>query len=463
VPSRVPGFRGVDGFTDSYIAVGQTDPPSIPIFELFRGGPFPAGQVVDHPGDFNTFRVTSEEKRALDRASSDVVETLREAAEVHRHVRKYAQSMIKPGMKLADFCEALENKNRELVKVRESERARARGWGREQAGPGGGSWAQQGRDVRHSAHRNRASPVSCANRVLTLTHTSHACRRMASSAASRSPRACRSTTWRRTIRPTRATTRCCRCVLWSAARWRTAATSAHVRSTPLPLAHPRPHLRPSFCPRTPQYGDVMKVDFGTQINGRIIDCAWTVAFDPQFDPLLAAVKEATNAGIAAAGIDARLGEVGATIQEVMESHEVTIGGKAYPIKSIRNLNGHSIGPWHIHAGKSVPIIKTAEQTKMEEGELYAIETFGSTGRGYVEEDLDCSHFMRNYDVEFAPLRLPAAKKLLGHINKTFGTLAFCRCVYVCAVAGGVGRGGGGGGVACCAPVSWTDRTTQCVC
>jgi methionyl aminopeptidase len=42
-----------------------------------------------------------------------------------------------------------------------------------------------------------------------------------------------------------------------------------------------------------QYGDVMKVDFGTQINGRIIDCAWTVAFDPQFDALLEAVRACT--------------------------------------------------------------------------------------------------------------------------------------------------------------------------
>ena len=50
------------------------------------------------------------------------------------------------------------------------------------------------------------------------------------------------------------------------------------------------------------------------------------------------------------------------------------------VKSIRNLNGHSIGPYQIHAGKSVPIVKGGEQTKMEEGELYAIETFGSTGK-----------------------------------------------------------------------------------
>lgn len=49
------------------------------------------------------------------------------------------------------------------------------------------------------------------------------------------------------------------------------------------------------------------------------------------------------------------------------------------VKSIRNLNGHSIGPYQIHAGKSVPIVKGGEAVKMEEGEFFAIETFGSTG------------------------------------------------------------------------------------
>lgn len=48
------------------------------------------------------------------------------------------------------------------------------------------------------------------------------------------------------------------------------------------------------------------------------------------------------------------------------------------------------------------------------------------GRGEVSEDGDCSHFMKNFDAGHIPLRLPAAKKLLSHIDKTFGTLAFCR-------------------------------------
>ena len=51
------------------------------------------------------------------------------------------------------------------------------------------------------------------------------------------------------------------------------------------------------------------------------------------------------------------------------------------MKVIRNLNGHSIEPYHIHGAKSVPTTKNNEITKMEEGEVYAIETFGSTGKG----------------------------------------------------------------------------------
>jgi methionyl aminopeptidase len=63
---------------------------------------------------------------------------------------------------------------------------------------------------------------------------------------------------------------------------------------------------------------------------------------------------------------------------------------------------------------------------MEEGEVYAIETFGSTGKGYVHDDMETSHYMRNYDMEHVPLRMAKAKQLLTTITKNFGTLAFCR-------------------------------------
>lgn len=78
-----------------------------------------------------------------------------------------------------------------------------------------------------------------------------------------------------------------------------------------------------------QYDDVMKLDFGTHVKGHIIDSAFTVAFNPRYDPLLAAVRAATNAGVREAGIDVRLCDIGEAIQEVMESYEVELGGRTY--------------------------------------------------------------------------------------------------------------------------------------
>lgn len=180
-----------------------------------------------------------------------------------------------------------------------------------------------------------------------------------------------------------------------------------------------------------QASDICKIDFGTQVNGRIIDSAFTVSFDPKFDKLKEAVKAATNAGVKTAGIDVQMSEMGEAIQEVMESYEVEIDGKLLPVKCIKNLNGHSIDSYRIHAGKTIPIVRNNDNTKMEEGELYAVETFGSTGKGYVRDDLECSHYMLNYHAAsskslYGHVRLDKSKRLLSVIQKNFGTLAFCR-------------------------------------
>jgi methionyl aminopeptidase len=158
--------------------------------------------------------------------------------------------------------------------------------------------------------------------------------------------------------------------------------------TGLSLNHCAAHYTPNAGNKIVlQEKDVMKVDFGVHINGRIVDSAFTMTFDPVYDNLLKAVKEATEAGVNAAGIDVRMSDVGAAVQEVMESYEVEINGESLPVKCIRNLNGHNIERYKIHGGKSVPIVKGTDQTKMEEGETFAIETFGSTGMGYVRDDV----------------------------------------------------------------------------
>lgn len=193
------------------------------------------------------------------------------------------------------------------------------------------------------------------------------------------------------------------------------------------LNHVAAHYTPNTGDKTVlQYSDVMKVDIGVQVNGRIVDSAFTWTADPRYDNLKKAVQDATNTGVRVAGIDVRLCDIGSEIQEVMESYEVELDGKTYQVKPVRNLNGHSIHPYKIHGDKSVPIVKGGPATRMEEGEFFAIETFGSTGKGYVIEDLECSHYAKAYEAPRVPLRVAKAKTLLATITKHFDTLPFCR-------------------------------------
>lgn len=68
----------------------QTDPPSIPIVDLYPDQVFPIGEIMDYPPpkDDRTAkdRFTTEEKRALDRMHNDIYNEVRLAAEAHRQV-----------------------------------------------------------------------------------------------------------------------------------------------------------------------------------------------------------------------------------------------------------------------------------------------------------------------------------------------------------------------------------------
>lgn len=49
-------------------------------------------------------------------------------------------------------------------------------------------------------------------------------------------------------------------------------------------------------------------------------------------------------------------------------------------------------------------VKSPCFTVLQEGEVYAIETFGSTGKGMVHDDMECSHYMKNFEVGHVPIR-----------------------------------------------------------
>ena len=50
---------------------------------------------------------------------------------------------------------------------------------------------------------------------------------------------------------------------------------------------------------------------------------------------------------------------------------------------------------------------------MEEGEYFAIETFGSTGRGKVIEQGEVSHYARKVDAPHVPLRCGEVFAVMG--------------------------------------------------
>ena len=175
-----------------------------------------------------------------------------------------------------------------------------------------------------------------------------------------------------------------------------------------------------------QQDDVLSVDFGVHVNGRIVDSAFTMTWNPVYDNLLTAVKDATNTGLKEAGIDARISHISGCIQEAMESYEVELNGKTIPIKAVRNITGHDILRYKIHGGKQIPFIKTATNQRMEEGEVFAIETFGTTGRGYMRDDVGTYGYGRNEHASAAHLHHANAKALLKTIDDNFGTIVFAK-------------------------------------
>jgi methionyl aminopeptidase len=183
-----------------------------------------------------------------------------------------------------------------------------------------------------------------------------------------------------------------------------------------------------FSPVTNMYFDknsIYKIDFGTHSNGFIIDSAFSVTYNPDLVPLMNAVKEATWTGINNLGVDVIIGELGEKIQEVMESYEIEINGKTYPVKSVSNLGGHNIEQYKIHGGELLLGIKNSNPRRIKSDTIYAVETFGTTGNGTtygkMEENTLYSY---NKDHIYTSLKYDVSKKILAHIQKNYTTLPF---------------------------------------
>jgi methionyl aminopeptidase len=156
-------------------------------------------------------------------------------------------------------------------------------------------------------------------------------------------------------------------------------------------AHYHPHS--SDTDKILSNSDILKVDFGTEINGWIVDSAFTTRVsgpplkpkksisphsftDDDCDSLILCMKEATETGIRNIGIDGILSDWSASIEEVIRSYD-----DVYPVY---NLTGHDIKHEIIHGDMRLPSVRSAVDNKNErfKAGVYAIETFGAKfGKG----------------------------------------------------------------------------------
>jgi methionyl aminopeptidase len=95
----------------------------------------------------------------------------------------------------------------------------------------------------------------------------------------------------------------------------------------------------------------------------------------------------------------------------------------YGLRPISNLTGHKIERYTIHAGKSVPNVPGMNGTRIEEGEVYAIEPFTTLSKAAGAVVNGSSAYIYRY-VKPKGATTEQSKKVLEHIQKNFSTLPF---------------------------------------
>ncbi|MCE4616989.1 MAG: type II methionyl aminopeptidase, partial [Desulfurococcales archaeon] len=122
---------------------------------------------------------------------------------------------------------------------------------------------------------------------------------------------------------------------------------------------------------------VVKVDVGVHINGYIADTAITVDLSDKQELLLEAAKEALEEAIRNVKPGTSLYVIGASIERTI---------KKYGFKPVKNLTGHSIDKYKLHAGISIPnYADRFAVKKLKKDMVLAIEPFATNGRGLTRE------------------------------------------------------------------------------
>ena len=161
-------------------------------------------------------------------------------------------------------------------------------------------------------------------------------------------------------------------------------------------------------------GDLVKVDFGAHINGAIADTAvsFSVGKNELNEKLIAASEAALNAAIAAVRPGVKVSEIGAAVEK-----EITRRG----FLPIKNLCGHLIEIYNLHAGISIPNYNTKAQAVLEDGMVIALEPFATNGNGEVAESAEVGVYRLDNE---GTVRL--GKEILDFIITEYQTLPFAK-------------------------------------
>ncbi len=173
------------------------------------------------------------------------------------------------------------------------------------------------------------------------------------------------------------------------------------------------HSTPAFNSDETAHG-LLKVDIGIHVDGYVADTAFTLDMDDDKENkrLIEAAEAGVEVSVENFKIGARLGEIGKKIQDA-------IGKKGFI--SIRNLSGHSIERYVIHAGVTVPNYDLGNDDELEEG-LYATEPFATNGNGRVKDGKPSGIYRIEGD---GNVRDNFAREVLNFIAEEYKTLPFC--------------------------------------
>ena len=161
----------------------------------------------------------------------------------------------------------------------------------------------------------------------------------------------------------------------------------------------------------PDFG-LVKIDVGVHIDGYIADTARTIDIDGTLEGFVAATDDALTEAIALMHPGTELGDVGHSIERIINE---------YGLKPIKNLSGHNLKKYRLHAGKIVPNAKKRGVGTVEVGEYYAVEPFATTGTGTVI-DSEYVFIFANTGID-EPLT-GTTEKLRTYLRDKYGPLPF---------------------------------------